>query len=62
MKPTAIGKPEPTMFEMAVAQMGATPDTTATLGDRIDTDIEGGKRAGLHTILVLSGLYRSGRG
>jgi 4-nitrophenyl phosphatase len=54
-QPVAIGKPEPTMFEMAVAQMGATPETTATLGDRIDTDIEGGKRAGLHTIMVLSG-------
>lgn len=53
--PVAIGKPEPTMFEMAMAQMGATHDTTATLGDRLDTDIEGGKRAGLHTILVLSG-------
>jgi 4-nitrophenyl phosphatase len=55
VKPTAIGKPEPTMFEMAMAQMGATPETTATLGDRIDTDMEGGKRAGLRTILVLSG-------
>ncbi len=55
VKPTAIGKPEPTMFRMAVAQMGATPETTATLGDRIDTDIEGGKGAGLHTIMVLSG-------
>lgn len=55
VKPTAIGKPEPTMFEMAMAQMSATPATTATLGDRLDTDIEGGKRAGLHTIMVLSG-------
>ncbi len=54
-KPIAIGKPEPTMFEMAMAQMGATPETTATLGDRIDTDMEGGRRAGLHTMLVLSG-------
>jgi len=55
VKPVAIGKPEPTMFEMAMAQMGALPGTTATLGDRIDTDMEGGVRAGLHTILVLSG-------
>jgi 4-nitrophenyl phosphatase len=55
VKPVAIGKPEPTMFEMAMMQMGAHPASTATLGDRLDTDIEGGKRAGLHTILVLSG-------
>lgn len=54
-QPIAIGKPEPTMFELAMAQMGATPATTATLGDRIDTDMIGGARAGLKTIMVLSG-------
>jgi 4-nitrophenyl phosphatase len=53
--PVAIGKPEPTMFELAMAKLGATPDTTATLGDRIDTDMLGGARAGCSTILVLSG-------
>jgi 4-nitrophenyl phosphatase len=55
VKPVAIGKPEPTMFQMAMTQMGARPESTATLGDRIDTDMEGGRRAGLRTILVLSG-------
>ncbi len=55
VQPIAIGKPEPTMFEQAMAEMGAEPATTATLGDRIDTDMEGGRRAGLRTILVLSG-------
>lgn len=54
-QPVAIGKPEPTMFELAMAKMGATPETTATLGDRIDTDMQGGTRAGCSTILVLSG-------
>ncbi len=53
--PTVIGKPEPTMFELAMAQMGARPETTATIGDRLDTDILGGQRAGLTTICVLSG-------
>lgn len=43
------------MFELAMAQMGATPEATATLGDRIDTDMIGGVRAGLKTIMVLSG-------
>ena len=38
--PIAIGKPEPTMFEQAMAEMGAAPATTATLGDRIDTDMD----------------------
>ena len=55
VQPIAIGKPEPTMFELAMAQMGAAPETTATLGDRIDTDMIGGVRAGLKTIMVLSG-------
>jgi 4-nitrophenyl phosphatase len=55
VKPIAVGKPEPTMFELAMARMGATPAATATLGDRIDTDMEGGVRAGCSTILVLSG-------
>lgn len=54
-RPIVIGKPEPTMFELAMAQMGAAPATTATLGDRIDTDMIGGARAGLKTIMVLSG-------
>lgn len=54
-QPIAIGKPEPTMFELAMAEMGASPVSTATLGDRIDTDMIGGVRAGLRTIMVLSG-------
>jgi ribonucleotide monophosphatase NagD (HAD superfamily) len=35
--------------------MGAAPETTAVIGDQLPTDILGGKRAGLLTILVLSG-------
>ena len=54
-KPQAIGKPEPTMYQLAMEQMGATPETTAAIGDRVDTDIVGGKKAGLTTICVLSG-------
>lgn len=55
VKPQAIGKPEPTMYQLAMEQMGASPETTAAIGDRVDTDILGGKRAGLITICVLSG-------
>jgi 4-nitrophenyl phosphatase len=55
VKPQAIGKPEPTMYELAMEQMGARPETTAAIGDRVDTDILGGKRAGLITSCVLSG-------
>lgn len=54
-KPQAIGKPEPIMYQLAMEQMGASPETTAAIGDRCDTDILGGKRAGITTICVLSG-------
>lgn len=55
VKSFPIGKPEPTMYRLAMEQMGAQPETTAAVGDRVDTDILGGKRAGLTTICVLSG-------
>jgi 4-nitrophenyl phosphatase len=55
VKAFPIGKPEPTMYQLAMEQMGASPATTAAIGDRVDTDILGGKRAGLTTICVLSG-------
>jgi len=55
VRPQVVGKPEPTMFQLALSQMGARPETTAAIGDRADTDVLGGKRAGLVTICVLSG-------
>ena len=54
-KPISIGKPEPIMYQLAMAQMGARPESTAAIGDRVETDIVGGKRASLTTICVLSG-------
>lgn len=56
VKPRVIGKPEPAMFQLAMAQMGARPETTAAIGDRLESDILGGQRAGLITICVLSGI------
>ena len=55
VKATAIGKPEPIIYQLAMEQMNADPDTTAIIGDRVDTDILGGKRAGMKTVCVLSG-------
>lgn len=48
------GKPEPHLFEMARERFAAA-ERVAMVGDRISSDIEGGRRAGLETILVLSG-------
>jgi glycerol-1-phosphatase len=48
------GKPEPHLFEQARASMPGA-ERVAIVGDRISSDIEGGRRAGLETVLVLSG-------
>jgi 4-nitrophenyl phosphatase len=54
--PVVTGKPEPWMIEEALRRMDARPETAAIIGDRLDTDIAGGVRAGLTTVLVLSGI------
>jgi 4-nitrophenyl phosphatase len=54
--PTVIGKPETAMMGQALARMKADPAATAVLGDRLETDILAGQRAGLRTLLVLSGI------
>ncbi len=54
--PIIIGKPKPWMYAEAMRRMGANPETTAVIGDRLNTDIAGGVQAGLTTILVLSGI------
>jgi len=48
------GKPERHLFEMAREALGDC-GSVAMIGDRVSSDIEGGRRAGLGTILVLSG-------
>jgi 4-nitrophenyl phosphatase len=53
--PTIVGKPERTIFELALAKLGSRKEDTAIVGDRLDTDVLGGYNAGLMTILVLSG-------
>jgi glycerol 3-phosphatase-2 len=47
----AVGKPEPAMFEAARVIVGPV-DRIAMVGDNPASDIEGGRRAGLSTILV----------
>jgi 4-nitrophenyl phosphatase len=54
-EPCIIGKPSKHMLDMALEKLEASPENTAIVGDRLDTDIEGGNNANLYTILVLSG-------
>lgn len=48
------GKPESHLFELARERI-AGAERVAMVGDRVSSDIEGGRRAGLETVLVLSG-------
>ena len=61
VKPLVIGKPEVAMFEVAVERLGVEPGQVVMIGDRLETDILGAQRAGLKTILVLSGVVSAAR-
>jgi 4-nitrophenyl phosphatase len=56
VKPTIIGKPYPRLYQMALHQMEIPKARVAALGDRLETDILGARRAGLKSILVLTGV------
>ena len=43
------------MMRSALNAIDAHSETTAMIGDRMDTDIVSGLEAGLHTMLVLTG-------
>ncbi|NQU29300.1 MAG: HAD-IIA family hydrolase [Anaerolineae bacterium] len=54
--PIVAGKPEPYLFNLAMQQMGVSPEETLVVGDRLETDILGGRNAGCKTALVLTGV------
>ncbi|MER7461011.1 HAD-IIA family hydrolase [Micromonospora sp. NPDC126480] len=49
-----VGKPAPELFATAARRAGT--GRTLVVGDRLDTDIEGAVRAGLDSLLVLTGV------
>ena len=56
VEPYFVGKPNPLMMRSALNALDAHSETAAMIGDRMDTDIVSGLEAGMHTILVLTGL------
>src|SRR5271157_1213404 len=56
VEPYYVGKPNPLMMRSALNAIEAHSEHTAMIGDRMDTDVVAGLEAGLHTILVLSGV------
>lgn len=52
-----LGKPSPQFFLAAVKDMGLNPHEVAMVGDDIETDVQGGIKAGLLGVLVKTGKF-----
>lgn len=56
VEPYFIGKPNPLMMRSALNAIDAHSETSAMVGDRMDTDVVSGLEAGMETVLVLTGM------
>ncbi|MBI9050305.1 MAG: HAD-IIA family hydrolase [Anaerolineaceae bacterium] len=56
IQPTVIGKPASEIYLTAIEQLGASPDSTIMIGDRLNTDIQGANIAGIKSVVVFSGV------
>ena len=56
VKPMIIGKPEPIMYQQAIARLGTDLSETIAIGDKLETDILGAVRTGIRSLMVLSGV------
>lgn len=56
LTPEVAGKPQPTLFLEAVKRYGA--GRPLVVGDRLDTDLEGARAAGMDGLAVLTGVHR----
>ncbi len=54
--PYFVGKPNPLMMRSALNAIDAHSESAAMVGDRMDTDVVSGLEAGMHTVLVLTGI------
>lgn len=55
-EPYFVGKPNPLMMRTGLNAIGAHSESSAMIGDRMDTDVLAGLEAGMTTYLVLTGL------
>jgi len=56
VEPYFVGKPNPLMMRSALNAIDAHSESAAMVGDRMDTDVVSGLEAGMHTVLVLTGI------
>jgi len=57
-KATLIGKPSVICYQMALEELGVTANEAAGVGDRVESDVAGGRAAGLRTVLLRTGHFR----
>jgi len=55
-RPEVIGKPEPAMFVTALQGSGVPPEEAVVVGDNPEADMVAAHRAGIASILVLTGV------
>ncbi len=55
-EPYFVGKPNPLMMRAGLNAIGAHSESSAMIGDRMDTDVLAGLEAGMQTFLVLTGV------
>lgn len=56
VQPLVIGKPEPLIMTMGAERMELPADEVLAVGDNLATDIPAGRRAGMRTALILTGI------
>lgn len=56
VEPYVVGKPYPSLYNAALMAVQANPDQALMVGDRLDTDILGANKLGIHTAAVLTGI------
>jgi HAD superfamily hydrolase (TIGR01450 family) len=49
--PVVVGKPQPPLFRIALRRLGLAPGEAAMVGDSVESDIAGGRGAGMRTVL-----------
>jgi ribonucleotide monophosphatase NagD (HAD superfamily) len=55
-EPELVGKPDPFLIEWILRDAAAPPSDALVIGDRMETDIVAGQRAGCDVHLVLTGV------
>jgi HAD superfamily hydrolase (TIGR01450 family) len=51
VKPIVVGKPEPPLFRIALGRLGLAAAQAAMVGDSPESDVAGGRGAGMRTVL-----------